>query len=64
MYFRILRIQQVPALRAFWDLEKTVLHEILVSRTVGGSPTNPKIPHLYVHKPKTVVVETLLVIFV
>ena len=29
-----------------------------------GSPTNAKIPHLHVHKPKTVVVETVLVIFV
>ena len=27
-------IQKVPALRAFWDLEKTVLHEIRVSGTV------------------------------
>ena len=27
-------IQWVPALRAFWDLEKTVLHEIRVSGTV------------------------------
>ena len=27
-------VQRVPALRAFWDLEKTVLHEILVSGTV------------------------------
>ena len=24
-------LQRVPALRAFWDLEKTVLHEIRVS---------------------------------
>ena len=29
-------IQRVPALRAFWDLEKTVLHGIRVSGTVGG----------------------------
>ena len=29
-------IKRVPALRAFWDLEKTVLHEIRVSGTVGG----------------------------
>ena len=27
------------------------------------SPTNAKIPHLHVHKPKNVVVETVLVIF-
>ena len=27
-------LQRVPALRAFWDLEKTVLHEIRVSGTV------------------------------
>ena len=57
-------MQRVPALCAFWDLEKTVLHEIHVSGTVGGPPTNAKIPHLHVHKPKTVVVETVLVIFV
>ena len=25
------QIQRVPALRAFWDFEKTVLHEIRVS---------------------------------
>ena len=29
-----LQVQRVPALRAFWDLEKTVLHEIRVSGTV------------------------------
>jgi hypothetical protein len=29
-------VQRVPALRAFWDLEKTVLHEIRVSGTVGS----------------------------
>ena len=39
-----LDIQRVPALRAFWDLEKTVLHEIRVSGTVLWSPTNAKIP--------------------
>ena len=27
------QVQRVPALRAFWDLEKPVLHEILVSGT-------------------------------
>ena len=36
------RIQRVPALRAFWDLEKTVLHEIRVS--VLWSPTNANSP--------------------
>ena len=36
-----------------------MLHEIRVSGT-----TNAKIPHLYVHKPKSVVVETVLMIFV
>ena len=45
------KLQRVPALRAFWDLEKTVLHEIRVSGTV-------------LHKPKNGVVETVLVIFV
>ena len=47
----------VPALRAFWDLEKTVLPEIRVSGI------NAKIPHLHIHKPKTVALETVLVIF-
>ena len=28
-------VQRVPALRAFWNLQKTVLHEICVSGTVG-----------------------------
>ena len=37
-------IQRVPALRGFWDLEKTVLHEIHVSRTVLWSPTNANSP--------------------
>ena len=27
-------IQRVPALHAFWDLEKNVLHEIRISGTV------------------------------
>ena len=58
------KVQRVPALRAFWDLEKTVLHEIRVSWTVGVFPTSVKIPHLHVHKPKALEVETVLVIFV
>ena len=58
------KIQHFLFLRAFWDLEKTVLHEICVSGTVLQSPTTVKIPHLHVHKPKTVVVETMLVISV
>ena len=37
-------VQRVPALRAFWDLEKTVLHEIHVSGTVLWSPTNANSP--------------------
>ena len=37
-------IQRVPALREFWDLEKTVLHEIRVSGTVLWSPTNANSP--------------------
>ena len=57
-------LQRVPALRGFWDLEKNVLHEIRVSGTVLQSPTTAKIPHLHVHKPKTMVVETVLVVFV
>ena len=37
-------IQRVPALRVFWDLEKTVLHETRVSGTVLWSPTNANSP--------------------
>ena len=37
-------LQRVPALRGFWDLEKTVLHEIRVSGTVLWSPTNANSP--------------------
>ena len=37
-------LQRVPALRAFWDLEKIVLHEIRVSGTVLWSPTNANSP--------------------
>ena len=39
-------LQRVPTLRAFWDLEKTVLHEICVSVTVGPyQRENPPIAH-------------------
>ena len=37
-------IRRVPALREFWDLEKTVLHETRVSGTVLWSPTNANSP--------------------
>ena len=44
-------IQRVPALRAFWDLEKTVLHEIRVSGTVLWSPINANSPtYAYIAK--------------
>ena len=36
--------QRVPTLRAFWDLEKTVLREIRVGGTVLWSPTNANSP--------------------
>ena len=36
--------------------------EIRVSGTVMGPLQTQKIPHLHIHKPKTVVVETVLVI--
>ena len=38
------RVQRVPALRFFWDLEKTVLHETRVIGTVLWSPTNANSP--------------------
>ena len=53
-----------PCLTRILGLEKTVLHEIRVSGTVGGPLITQKSPHLHVDKPKTVVVETVLVIFV
>ena len=37
-------VQRVHALRVFWDLEKTVLHETRVSGTVLWSPTNANSP--------------------
>ena len=37
-------VQRVPALCAFWDLEKTVLDEFRVSGTVLWSPTNANYP--------------------
>ena len=59
---RKVQLKRVPTLCVFRDLEKTVLHEIRVSGTVKQSPTTTtKIPHLHVNKPKTVVVETVLV---
>ena len=51
-YSSIVDIQRVPALRAFWDLEKTVLHEIRVSGTVLSPLLTQKFPtSMYVHKP-------------
>ena len=44
-------VQRVPALRVFWDLEKTVLHETRVSGTVLWSPTNANSPtYTYLRK--------------
>ena len=43
-YLTSIHIQRVPALRAFWDLEKTVLNEIHVSGTELWSPTNANSP--------------------
>ena len=53
-------LQRVPALGGFWDLKKTVLRKICISGSVG-LPTYAKIPHLHVHKPKTVVVGSAVV---
>ena len=52
-----------PRLTRILDLEKTVLHEIQVSGTALWSPTNTNSPNSHIHKPKTVVVEILLVVF-
>ena len=38
------RVQRVPALHAFWDLEKNVLHEIPVSGTSAGPLLTQKYP--------------------
>ena len=56
-------LQRVRVLRAFWDLEKNVLHEIPVSGTLVSLLLTQKSPPLHIHKPKYVVVETVLVIF-
>ena len=53
-------IQRVPALRAFWDLDKTVLHEIRVSVTVLWSLTSANSP-TYTYISQIVLVETVLV---
>ena len=37
-------LQRVPALRGFWDLEKTALRKIHVSGTVGGPLLMQKSP--------------------
>ena len=37
-------IQRIPALRGFWDLKKTALREIRVSRTVGDPLLTQKSP--------------------
>ena len=42
--FDMIPLQRVPALRAFWDLEKTVLHEIHVSGTVVNPLLTQKSP--------------------
>ena len=41
---KIYYLQRVPALRAFWDLEKTVLYEIRVSGTVVNPLLTRKSP--------------------
>ena len=38
------QVQRVPTLRAFWDLEKTVLHEIRISGTVVSPLLTQKSP--------------------
>ena len=53
----------VPALRKFWDLKKKHVTWNLCLPDCSKSTTNAIIPHLHVHKPKTVVVETMYVIF-
>ena len=52
-----------PRLTRILGIEKNALHKIRISGTVGGigSPTNTKIPHLRVHKPKTTVVGSTVV---
>ena len=57
-------LKMLETLHAFWDLEKPVGHEMCVSGTVESPLLMQKSPHLPVHKPKTMVVETELVIFV
>ena len=46
-----LSVQRVPTLCTFWDLEKTVLHEIRLSGTVLWSPTNVNSPtYMYISR--------------
>ena len=61
-----MHIQRVPALRGFWDLNKTVLHEICVSGTVRGSLLMQKSPTCtyYISQNPWYLVETVLVILV
>ena len=42
---KFVQIQRVPALRAFWDLENFVLHEIRVSGTVMMDSLKAIFPH-------------------
>ena len=44
LYIQIPNITEGLALHAFWNLEKTVLHEICVSGTVGGPLLTQKSP--------------------
>ena len=54
------KAQRVPALRGFWDLKKTRVTRNLRYWDCRGSPTDTKIPHLRVHKPKTAVLGSAL----
>ena len=50
-----------PGLTRILDLKKPTLREICVRGTVGGAPTNVKIPHLNVHKPKIAILGSAVV---
>ena len=41
VFYSLLFLQRVPAVRGFWDLEKTVLRKICISGTVEGPLLNP-----------------------
>ena len=53
--------RESPAFADFGTWKKIALRKIPRKLDCRGAPTNTKIPHLHVHKPKTAVVESAVV---